>query len=180
MTGLHSRYLTSRQLSAWDMMRTGLSQSEIARKLNVSRQAINKMIETIPTRVTTALSDAATLNRIEPKYLNASDGVLIGWSRDFQTEAIIALSPEGGLQVWYQHNLGKCKVCPDQQRCKSLLLKTAKRLGVSLTRQERILDPSELSGLVFSRIPERNGVQVSPRDTSSNEKESKVSYSIST
>jgi len=158
MTGFHTRYLSNRQLSAWDMMRTGLSQSEIARRLNVSRQAVNKMIETIPSKVATALNDAAALNRIEPKHLDASDGVLFGWSRDFQTEAVVALSPEGGLQVWYQHNLGKCKICPDKRECKSLLLETAKRLGVSLTRQERVLDPSELSGLAFSRVRERRGV----------------------
>jgi len=114
------------------------------------------MAETIPTKIAAALNDAAQLNRVEPRYMDISRGMLFGWSKHFQTEAIIALSPEGGLQVWYEHDLGKCKICPDKRHCKSELLKTAKRLGASVARHERKLEPSELSGIVFSRILERN------------------------
>jgi len=138
------------------MMRDGLSQSEIARSLNVSRQAINQLVETIPERVTAALNDAAKLNRVVIKCVDASKGILLGWSREFQTEAVIALNPKVGLQVWYQHSLGRCRICADRRRCKSILLKTAEELGVSLTLQERNLDPSKLSGLVFSSVLGRN------------------------
>jgi len=158
MSGVHTRYLTHNQLDAWDLMRRGISQSQISRKLHISRQAVNKMVETIPSRVAAALKDTASLNRIEPRYLGIKDGVLVGWSKDFQTEAIISLTPEEGLQIWYQHNFGKCKICPDRRQCRSVLLKTAKRLEISLTRDETRLDPSDLSGIVFSRISERKSV----------------------
>jgi len=141
------------------MMRGGLSQSEIARRLNVSRQAINQLLETIPEKITAALNDAAKLNRVEPRHIDSSRGILFGWSRDFQTEAVIALNTKEGLQVWYQHSLGKCRICPDRQRCKSILLKTAKQLAVLLTRKERNLEPAKLSSLIFSKIPERIAVQ---------------------
>jgi len=136
------------------MLQSGLSQSEIARRLKVRRQVVNKMIGTIPERITSALNDAAKLNRVEPKYLDVSRGVLFGWSRDLQTEVVIAMGPEG-LQVWYQHNLGRCDMCPDETRCKSMLLKNARDLSVSLTSQERKLEPSKLSNIIFSRLSSR-------------------------
>mgnify|MGYP002153775333 CR=1 FL=1 len=132
-------------------MRNGLSQSEIGRRLDISRQAVNQLVQTIPERVTAALYDASRLNGVEPRHVDCSRGILLGWSRDFQTETVIALSPGTGLRVWYRHNLGKCKICPDRRQCKSVLLRSADALGVSLTRQERGLDPSKLSGIVFSR-----------------------------
>ncbi len=153
MADLHSGYLTGRQLSVWDMMRDGLSQSEIARRLNVSRQAVHQLAETIPEKITSALNDAAKLNRVEPRHIDTSKGILFGWSRDFQTEAVISLNPKGGLQVWYQHSLGKCEICPDKRQCKSTLLRIAKDLGISLKGPERKLEPSRLSNLIFSRVP---------------------------
>ena len=151
MNRLHNAYLTGRQMRIWDLMRNGLSQSEIARRLNITRQAVNQLAQTIPERVTAALQDASKLNGVEPRYVDSSRGILAGWSRDSQTEAVITLNPEAGLRVWYQHNLGQCKVCPDRRQCKLMLLKSVDDLGVSLTRQERELEPSKLSSLIFSR-----------------------------
>jgi len=133
------------------MMRSGLSQSDIARRLNVSRQAINQLAQKIPERVTAALQDAAKLEGVEARHLDTSRGILLGWSRDSQTEAVITLNREAGLRVWYKHNLGQCKICPDRRQCKSSLLRSVEDLGVSLTRQEKALEPSKLSSLVFSR-----------------------------
>jgi hypothetical protein len=137
-------------------MRNGLSQSDIARKLNITRQAVNQLVQTIPEKITAALLDASKLNGVEPKHMDSTRGILVGWSRDFQTEAIITLSPEAGLRVWYQHNLGQCKVCPDRRQCKSTLLRSANDFGVSLTKQERELEPSRLSSLIFSKALGRN------------------------
>jgi len=152
LTGLHSAYLTNRQLHIWDLRRNGLSQSEIARKLNITRQAVNQLAQTIPDKVAAALSDASRLNRVEPRLIDSNRGVLVGWSKEFRTEAVITLHPRIGLRVWYQHNLGRCKICPDKTQCKSMLLENAEQLGVTVSRHERDLDPSRLSSLVFSRM----------------------------
>jgi DNA-binding CsgD family transcriptional regulator len=149
---LHTAYLTGRQLHIWDMKRKGLTQSEIARRLNISRQAVNQLTQSIPDRVTAALQDAAGLNRIEPRLVDSVRGVLFGWSKEFQTETIITLNPKVGLRVWYQHNLGRCKICPDRKECRSSLLESANECGISLTKVERDLEPSKLSSIIFSRL----------------------------
>ena len=140
------------------MKRNGLSQSEIARRLNVSRQAVNQLAQNIPTKVTEALYDASKLNRMEPRLVDSARGVLVGWSKEFQTEIVITLHTRLGLRIWYQHNLGRCKICPDKGQCKSLLLENAVEYGVSLTRHEKELDPAKLSKIIFSRF--LDGVKV--------------------
>jgi len=149
---LHSAYLSQRQLDIWEMMRGGLTQSDIAKRLGISRQAINRLAQSIPDKVTAALNDASRLNNIEARILDSSRGVLVGWSKDLQTEAIITLHPKIGLRVWYQHRLGRCVICPDKKQCRSLLLENANEYGISLSRHERELDPSKLSNVIFSRL----------------------------
>jgi hypothetical protein len=152
LSRLHSAYLTSRQLDIWGLMRDGVSQSEIARRLHISRQAVNQLAQTIPLRITEALNDAAKLNEVKPRIINSAQGILFGYSREFQTNVLIAVHPETGLRVWYQHNLGRCKICPNKKKCKSTLMKTIDVLNVSLTSKEKALDPSKLASLAFSKV----------------------------
>jgi len=144
--------LTRHQKNVWDMISDGLTQSEIARRLNVSQQAVSQVVDSISGRVSTALNDAARLNEIEPRFIDTSRGIMLGWSNCFNTEAVITFNPTMGLQVYYQNHLGDCKVCLRRRACKSKLLKNAEVLGIPLTPQERSLSPSELSGVIFSRV----------------------------
>jgi len=155
LTHLHSAYLSMRQLTVWDMLRRGLSQSEIGRRLRISRQAVNQLAQTIPEKVSAALYDAAKLNGVEPEYVDTTKGILFGRSRHFEIDAAITLDTEMGLRVWYRHNLGRCKICPEKRQCKAMILKTAQDFGVSLTAQEKELFPSKLSTVVFSRVREK-------------------------
>jgi predicted transcriptional regulator len=134
------------------MMRKGLSQSDVARKLDISRQAVNQLAQSIPEKVTAALCDASRLNRVEPRVIDSARGVLLGWSKEFHTNTIITLNPKTGLHVWYQHNLGRCRICPDKNACRSTLLENVNEYGISLTKAERNLDPSKLSNIIFSKL----------------------------
>jgi transcriptional regulator len=145
-------YLTDRQLDVWSMIREGLTQSEIARRLGISRQAVNQVTQVIPEKVTSALQDAAKLNRVEPRLVDSARGLLIGRNIEFQVEAIITLNKKAGLRIWYQHELGRCRICPDKNRCRSLLLESASEYGISLTSQEKSSDPSRLSAIIFSKL----------------------------
>jgi predicted transcriptional regulator len=150
--GLHTGYLTRHQVAVWDMIHDGLSQSNIAKKLNVSQQAVSQVVESISQRMSTALNDAARLNNVEPRFMDINKGIMLGWNSCLRTEVVITLNPRIGLRIYYQHNLGECKICVKRRACKSRLLKNARELGVPLTQQERSLNPSELSSIVFSRV----------------------------
>jgi transcriptional regulator with XRE-family HTH domain len=161
---LHTAYLSDRQLNIWDLARKGLSQSDIARRLQISRQAVNQLAQSIPEKVAAALYDASRLNRIEPRIVDSANGVLFGWSKEFQIETIITLNPKFGLRVWYQHELGRCKLCPEKKECRLSLLANANEYGIRLTRAERQLDPSKLSAIIFSRLLGRNSLNTFPRN----------------
>jgi DNA-binding CsgD family transcriptional regulator len=150
LTGLHSGYLSARQRDIWGLLRDGLTQSEIARRLSITRQTVHQLANTIPEKMAAALNDAAALNNLTPIQVDVNKGILFGWSREFNTETVIAMTREG-LRVWYKHDLGKCEICPDRRGCKSTLLKSAQDLGVPLTSQERRLPPLALSKVVFLR-----------------------------
>jgi DNA-binding transcriptional regulator LsrR (DeoR family) len=132
-------------------MRDGISQSEIARRLHITRQAVNQMVQTIPVRITEALNDAAKLNGVETKMIDSVKGVMLGYSREIQTNVVITMHPETGLRIWYQHNLGRCDICPDKKQCKSKILKMVDSWGVTVTAKEKNLAPSKLANLVFSK-----------------------------
>jgi predicted transcriptional regulator len=141
------------------MISSGLSQSQIARKLNVSQQAVSQVVGSISERVITALNDAARVNEIEPRYVDSSKWIMLGWSNCFNTEAVITFNPKMGVQVYYQHRLGECKICLRKRACKSRLLKNARVLGVPLNSHELSLSPTELSGVIFSRVVGENNIQ---------------------
>jgi hypothetical protein len=130
----------------------GLSHSKC---FGISRQTAHELVHIVSEKVEIALNEGAKLHRIEPKQIDISKGLLLGWSREFRTEAVVELNPQSGLQVWYKHNLGECGICPDRGQCKSMLLKSAENLEVSLTREEKRMEPSELSMIVFSRASGR-------------------------
>jgi DNA-binding XRE family transcriptional regulator len=139
-------------------MRDGLTQSEIARSLRITRQTVHQLVGTIPEKMAAALNDAAALNNLTPIQVDVNKGILLGWSREFNTETVIAMT-RNGLRVWYKHDLGKCEICPDRRTCKSTLLKNAEDLGASLTSQERRLAPLALSNVVFMRALGRENTQ---------------------
>jgi hypothetical protein len=105
--------------------------------------------------VTAALSDAAKLNGVEPTYIDGAKGILLGWSSEFRTETIFFFNPQQGLRIWYYHDLGRCKICDDRKECKSRLRRTAKSLGVELSREEIRMEPQKLASLIFSRATGR-------------------------
>ena len=108
-------------------------------KAHISRQAVSQLVQTIPARVTDALYDAAKLNGVEPRNIDTAKGILLGYSRELQTNVVITMHPETGLRVWHQHNLGRCKLCSSKKQCKSMLLKTINACGVQLTTQRKTL-----------------------------------------
>ncbi len=116
-SGLHSAYLTRRQLQVWNLTREGLTQSQIATRLRLTRQDVHFLARQIHSRVTSALTDAAKLCRVDPKEVDARNGILFGWCRELQAEAVIGFNSEQGLSYWVCGLICPCpyRVC-DRKR----------------------------------------------------------------
>lgn len=93
-------YLTPRLFDTWELRRTGLSQSDIALKLGISRQAVNQALVGATGKVTRALADAATINKNAIEGINSTTGILTGWSREFSDKAVISTKRRDEMQIW--------------------------------------------------------------------------------
>jgi len=143
--------LTDKQLLLWRLRRSGLSISEIASRLGISRQAVHKSLQSIESKVYRALIATARASKIEVRKIDAQKGVLVGWSPGLDTEVYITFSSKNGIQIWFRHERRDCKDCPFREDCKRILFEEAEERGISLPKDEN-LDPSDLAKLLFEKL----------------------------
>ena len=117
-------YLTPKQRKVWRFRYDGLNQSEISRELDVTRQTINKLFNTINTKISKALYEAAQINKIEVRKIDFDKGFLIGYSHSVGLDAFITFSDENGIQIWYKGE-GDCSSCQIVDDCRKKLVSEA-------------------------------------------------------
>ena len=142
--------LDSRQFAFWRLRRSGLQNIQIAERFRISRQAVSMALLTMDRKVEETLLDIANANQIEVERLNAEIGVLFGHSIPFDAGAIVFVSADHGVQVWYEHE-GDCGACPRYARCIELLWDYADELGIALTRTD---DPTKMADELFAKLKE--------------------------
>ena len=149
--GFRFGYLTPKQRRYWSLRRDGLTQAEISRKMDVTRQAVNKVFDAIDSRVSRALLEAAQVNRVEIRRLDPKKGYLLGRSSSLGTAVLITFSDRNGIQIWYEGENG-CSECAERSSCKQSLLIEAEDRGITLPEKAGDMEPSELADILFKKI----------------------------
>lgn len=142
--------LDERQFAFWQLRRSGLVNIQIADRFKISRQAVSKALLAMNRKVEETLIEMAQANQIEVERLNAEIGVLFGRSVPFDAAAIVFVSADHGVQVWYEHE-GDCGACQRYTRCIELLWGYADELGIVLTKTD---DPTRLADELFAKLRE--------------------------
>ncbi len=142
--------LNDRQFAFWRLRRSGLQNIHIAERFGISRQAVSKALITMDRKVEETLIAMAQANQIDVERLNAERGVLFGRSVPFDAGAIVFVSANHGLQVWYEHD-GDCGACEEYAACIRLLWDYADELGIAL---KRTADPTKMAEELFSKVKE--------------------------
>lgn len=142
--------VNDRQFAFWRLRRSGLPNIQIADRFSISRQAVSKALIAMDRRVEETLLAMAQANQIEVERLNAEIGVLFGRSVPFDAGAIVFVSADRGVQVWYEHE-GDCGACPRYARCIELLWGYADELGIALTKTD---DPTRMADELFAKLRE--------------------------
>jgi len=148
---LPSAYLTDRQLEIWRLRLKGLSKAEIGRSLGITRQAVYDAEGIMLDKVEQALMHTAESNMVEAQYLDASRGVLLGYSPATKNKVIVTFSARNGVQTWH-YQQPNCSQCNWSERCKERLVSEAEERGVTITAEDRRLPPSELAHRIFSTM----------------------------
>ena len=146
-----SGYLTPKQRKYWGLRRSGLTQAEISREMDVTRQTVNKTFNVIDSRVSKALLEAAQVNRVEISRVEPEMGFLLGRSPSLGMDALITFSDRNGIQVWYRGE-GDCSECSWLSSCKRKLLMEAEDRGIQLPEEAEDMEPSQLAETLFKKI----------------------------
>lgn len=148
---LPSAYMTNTRMKIWDMRRSGLSQAEIGRRMNISRQAVHDALRIAHENVELALRHTAEANMIDVQYVDPERGILLGLSPPLGERVILTFSVRHGIQTWHYKD-PDCSRCIWVERCRGRLLEEAEERGVRITDDERRLPPSKLAQAIFSRV----------------------------
>ena len=139
-------YLTKRETSIWSLRHILGSQAKIARRLNISRQAIHKSLQTIDKKIEQALNEAATTNNLDIKKIDVIHGVMYAYSPAYQIPVIVSLSEANGLKVWYLYE-GNCEECSRSAECMTLLESEAEERGINI--EDTTMSPSNIAKKIF-------------------------------
>ena len=148
---LKNTFLTNRQLEIWRHLIKNITKAEIGRLLGITRQAVHYAEEAIIPKVGHALRYTAYANMLNIQYLDATKGVLLGYSPSSKNKVIVTFSAINGVQTWhYEHP--DCGLCEWVDRCKTRLIEEATERDVELSDNVRSLSPSKLALHIFSKI----------------------------
>jgi len=90
------------KLRYWNLARTGMSGSEIARRSGISRQAVSKAVSSQERDVLIQLLESARASRMLVEWTDGSRGVLIGTIPDLGNIVCLTIvDTDGGIQVFY-------------------------------------------------------------------------------
>jgi DNA-binding XRE family transcriptional regulator len=142
--------LTPREAIIWDLRRKKNSQSEIGRKLGVSRQAVHKAFQKINGKVEQAFMEAAETINLEVKTINLVEGVMLAHSPAYDIPVIVSLSKANGLKLWYLYERN-CGTCHLESTCHKILKEEAKERGIFLDPADQIIPPTKLALRIFGR-----------------------------
>ena len=142
-------YLTTRETEIWNLRKFILNQSEIGRKLGISRQAVNLALSSIEDKMERTFNETLDANNLEAVKMNLVDGVMEAYSPAYQLPVIVSLSNINGLKVWYLYE-GNCSRCNLERNCRRTLLDEADERSVKVSEADRRLEPTKLALKVYS------------------------------
>lgn len=112
--------LAEKQEKVWELINQGLTASEIAKKLKISRQAVSIYFRQAKIKITEILLDLAECIDAEILKLDAAKGVLIGRIRQINEKVYLIYLPQSGPYAIYESAV-KTGVCPNNSICKKII-----------------------------------------------------------
>ena len=143
--------LSNRHLEMWSLRRGGQTLSKIAGKLGVSRQAVSQALMGVEEKIEKTLLGAASASRIKVEHIDATKGILKGYSHEMNDDVVVTFSPSNGVQVWHYYE-GRCDTCQLYNECMKLIQKEAEERGIPLDKEILKEKPAVIARKVFGQI----------------------------
>src|SRR4030042_986551 len=133
-------YTTLFRSQIWSLRMHTPNQSEIARALGVTRQAVNISLGIIGGKVERTFQECLGANNLQARRINLVDGVMEAYSPAYHLPVVVSLSVANGLRVWYLYE-GRCGLCDLERSCRRALQEEARERGVGLGPDDARLEP---------------------------------------
>jgi transcriptional regulator len=144
-------YLTPRQRHLWALKFGGLTESDISRREEISRQSVHIILDVAREKISQALKETVEVNRIRVEHLDVAKGILVGESLEFGHKVVVTYSPSNGIRIWYAHD-ADCRECKLDKSWVKVILKEAQERRIELSDAELRLPPRTLAKLIFSKM----------------------------
>ncbi|MHA2295889.1 MAG: hypothetical protein ACXAEU_07180 [Candidatus Hodarchaeales archaeon] len=138
----------------WKDRRNGETVTRIAKKNNISVQAVYKALKSKTSKVEALLLGAAKANRFRVYKHDNLEGFLWGYSPGFKSDVFITHSPKTGTQVWHEHE-GDCRNCDALAECLWILKTEAEERNITIPRD--LKTPTEIALYIFKGIKRKLG-----------------------
>jgi hypothetical protein len=147
--------LSQSQKDIWSLISTGLTVSNIAVKLNRTRQYVNQTRLTAEAKLATTLLDVAQVNELQVTKLIVKQAILLGYHPVLKRKAIVTYTTSHGLKVWYWHeNPEEVTDTAFLNQTRQYLIDIAKERGIEIENSTDI-HPAKLAHMIFLQlIPE--------------------------
>ncbi|MHA1995956.1 MAG: hypothetical protein ACW97Z_15575 [Candidatus Hodarchaeales archaeon] len=136
----------------WKERRSGSTISDIAKKNEISVQAVYKALSSKNSKIESLLLAAAKTNRISVYRYSEMEGFLWGYSPAFKSEVYITHSPKTGTQVWHEHE-GDCIHCDAFAECLWILKTEAEERKIPLPKTSET--PTQVALFLFETIKQK-------------------------
>jgi len=142
---------STKQLKTWHMRREGLTLNEIGGRLGVTKQAVSRTLKETGSKILNTLETTAKAANIAPRHIDASKGILLGFSYETGESVVVTFSTRHGPHIWH-HGSRRCDGCGLYGECMKLILDEAEDRGIELTGAERANSPADIAREIFSRV----------------------------
>ena len=136
----------------WKERRNGATITEIAKKNEISAQAVYKALNSKNSKIESLLLAAAKANRIQVYRCSDVEGFLWGYSPAFKSDVYITHSPKTGTQVWHEQE-GDCAKCDALAECLQILITEAEERKIPLPKTSD--NPTQIALYLFETIKQK-------------------------
>ena len=140
--------VTRKESLIWSLRFKGLSGSDIAKRLGITRQAISKTLRNVDAKILQALNDSARAMGLAVIKVDVRRGLLLGYNPQTKTKTMVFYLPKSGIQVWFQHE-GDCEGCITRERCEAVLREASQFWGIPLEDGD---SPTKIADKLFEKV----------------------------
>ncbi len=140
--------VTKKESHVWTLRFKGLNGTEIAKKLEVTRQAISKTLKNVDAKILRTLNENAGMMGLAVTSVDTERGILLGYHPQTRTKTMVFYLPKSGIQSWFQHD-GECEGCITKDRCMSVLMEASEFWEVPFEEGE---SPTKIAEKLFEKV----------------------------